>query len=172
VMIGEPRFGRPAAIGGLVGSTSSVVPSGTLHRIDPFARSTPTSAPHGGALQGSPARRTQHLAAHAVRRSVLGRDLGAKLALPGGVALRRLIAVARDRQQLGGTLAFADQLVRLGAFLRANRTTYFLTEIPFPITNHLHRCLAATQIQKLEYARAMAPQPARIVGKMIDWVGR
>ena len=30
-----------------------------------------------------------------------------------------------------------------------NRTTYFLTAISFPITNHLHRCLAATEIQKL-----------------------
>src|SRR5215470_5656148 len=30
-----------------------------------------------------------------------------------------------------------------------NRTTYFLTAISFPITNHLHRCLAATEIQEL-----------------------
>src|SRR6266581_5451025 len=30
-----------------------------------------------------------------------------------------------------------------------NRTTYFLTAISFPTTNHLHRCLAATEIQKL-----------------------
>src|SRR5271169_172905 len=30
-----------------------------------------------------------------------------------------------------------------------NRTTYFLTTISFPTTNHLHRCLAATEIQKL-----------------------
>jgi hypothetical protein len=29
-----------------------------------------------------------------------------------------------------------------------NRTTYFLTAISFPTTNHLHRCLAATEIQK------------------------
>jgi hypothetical protein len=27
-------------------------------------------------------------------------------------------------------------------------TTYFLTAISFPATNHLHRCLAATEIQK------------------------
>jgi hypothetical protein len=27
-------------------------------------------------------------------------------------------------------------------------TTYFLTTISFPATNHLHRCLAATEIQK------------------------
>src|SRR6478672_7557961 len=30
-----------------------------------------------------------------------------------------------------------------------NRTTYFLTAISFRTTNHLHRCLAATEIQKL-----------------------
>src|SRR4030088_1580293 len=30
-----------------------------------------------------------------------------------------------------------------------NRTTYFLTAISFPATNHLHRWLAATEIQKL-----------------------
>src|ERR1700741_3297765 len=30
-----------------------------------------------------------------------------------------------------------------------NRTTYFLTAIFFPTTNHLHRCLAATEIQEL-----------------------
>src|SRR5258708_8793258 len=30
-----------------------------------------------------------------------------------------------------------------------NRTPYFLTAISFPTTNHLHRCLAATEIQKL-----------------------
>src|SRR5262245_8206136 len=30
-----------------------------------------------------------------------------------------------------------------------NRTTYFLTEISFTTTNHLHRRLAATEIQKL-----------------------
>src|SRR5271170_2949579 len=30
-----------------------------------------------------------------------------------------------------------------------NRTAYFLTAISFPTTNHLHRCLAATEIQKL-----------------------
>jgi hypothetical protein len=30
-----------------------------------------------------------------------------------------------------------------------NRTTYFLTAISFPTTNHLHRCLAATEIQNL-----------------------
>src|ERR1700676_4374747 len=30
-----------------------------------------------------------------------------------------------------------------------NRTTYFLTVISFAATNHLHRCLAATEIQKL-----------------------
>jgi hypothetical protein len=30
-----------------------------------------------------------------------------------------------------------------------NRTTYFLTAISFPATNHLHRWLAATVIQKL-----------------------
>src|SRR5215471_118295 len=30
-----------------------------------------------------------------------------------------------------------------------NRTTYFLTAISFPTTNHLHRCLVATEIQKL-----------------------
>src|ERR1700687_5701449 len=30
-----------------------------------------------------------------------------------------------------------------------NRTTYFLTAISFPTTNHPHRCLAATEIQKL-----------------------
>src|SRR5262252_1624578 len=30
-----------------------------------------------------------------------------------------------------------------------NRTTYFLTAISFPTTNHLHRCHAATEIPKL-----------------------
>ena len=30
-----------------------------------------------------------------------------------------------------------------------NRTTYFLTAISFPATNHLYRWLAATEIQKL-----------------------
>src|ERR1700741_3495154 len=30
-----------------------------------------------------------------------------------------------------------------------NRTTYFLTAISFPTTNHLHQCLAATEIQEL-----------------------
>jgi hypothetical protein len=30
-----------------------------------------------------------------------------------------------------------------------NRTMYFLTAISFPTTNHLHRCLAATEIQRL-----------------------
>src|SRR5258707_8335346 len=30
-----------------------------------------------------------------------------------------------------------------------NRTTYFLTAITFPTTNHLHRSLTATEIQKL-----------------------
>src|SRR5262249_9068550 len=33
--------------------------------------------------------------------------------------------------------------------LALNRTTYFLTAISFPITNHLHRCLAAIEIQEL-----------------------
>jgi hypothetical protein len=27
-------------------------------------------------------------------------------------------------------------------------TTYFLTAISFPATSHLHRCIAATEIQK------------------------
>jgi hypothetical protein len=34
-------------------------------------------------------------------------------------------------------------------FSAVNRTTYFLTAISFPATNHLHRWLAATEIQKL-----------------------
>jgi hypothetical protein len=45
--------------------------------------------------------------------------------------------------------AFADQLVELARSSVLNRTTYFLTAISFPTTNHLHRCLAATEIQKL-----------------------
>jgi hypothetical protein len=52
-----------------------------------------------------------------------------------------------------------------------NRTTYFLTAISFPATNHLHRWLAATEIQKLpsfsmteatSYARSEAIRLARL----------
>jgi hypothetical protein len=50
---------------------------------------------------------------------------------------------------MGGTLALADQLVQLARSSALNRTTYFLTAIFFPPTNHLHRCLAATEIQNL-----------------------
>ena len=38
---------------------------------------------------------------------------------------------------------------RVGRAAALNRTTYFLTAISFPTTHDLHRCLAATEIQKL-----------------------
>src|SRR5580692_9148383 len=58
----------------------------------------------------------------------------------------RLQENARLRQQLRRTLTFADQVIESAT---VNRTTYFLTAISFPATNHLHRWLAATVIQKL-----------------------
>src|SRR5208337_2728651 len=54
-----------------------------------------------------------------------------------------------------------------------NFTTYFLTAISFPATNHLRRCLTATEIQKntphsrtratrpLEHVRAIGIEPGR-----------
>jgi hypothetical protein len=43
-----------------------------------------------------------------------------------------------------------------------NRTTYFLTAISFPTTNHLHRCLAVTEIQKLpSFSMTGATRPVR-----------
>ena len=55
---------------------------------------------------------------------------------------------ARLRQQLGGKLAFSNQLSSRSRSSASSLTTYFLTAISFPATNHLHRCLAATEIKK------------------------
>src|SRR5208282_6902097 len=52
------------------------------------------------------------------------------------------------RQQLGGPLAFADQLVELGAFLRAQPHYVLLDGNLFP-DHESPPSLAATEIQKL-----------------------
>src|SRR3954452_9250270 len=50
-----------------------------------------------------------------------------------------------------------------------NRTTYFLTEISFPTTNHLHRCLAATEIQKLpSFSMTGATRPTRLASTQAE----
>src|SRR5208282_3352910 len=53
-----------------------------------------------------------------------------------------------------------------------NRTTYFLTAISFPTTNHLHRCLAATEIQKLPSFSMTAATSAALANFLIGgWLG-
>src|SRR5258708_3202985 len=59
----------------------------------------------------------------------------------------RLQENARLRQQLRGTLAFADQLLELGAFLRAQPHYVFLDGNLFP--GHESPPSLATEIQKL-----------------------
>ena len=60
----------------------------------------------------------------------------------------RLQEDARLRQQLGGTVAVANRPFSSSRSSASSLTTYFLTAISFPATNHLHRCLAATEIKK------------------------
>ena len=45
-------------------------------------------------------------------------------------------------------LARADHRLKLLGSLALNFTTHFLAEISLPATNHLHRRIAATEIQK------------------------
>jgi hypothetical protein len=56
-------------------------------------------------------------------------------------------AIVQLRQQLRRALAGTDQIIELIRSSALNLTTYFLMAIFAPDTNHLHRWLAATEIQ-------------------------
>src|SRR6478672_13103562 len=54
VVSGPPMFGAPSSDQNGHGALSREVPSGFSQAILPAARSTATSLPHGGAMQGAP----------------------------------------------------------------------------------------------------------------------
>ena len=70
-------------------------------------------------------------------------------AVAPALARLRHVGLQQDaglRQQWGGTLAFVDQVVELGAFIRAQPQTYFLTAISF--APGITSIVAVTVIQK------------------------